>query len=93
MSSELEKTSLQNDPSPNISENPLVTRGYNPRLDPASRWMFMVHNAIGDLTRDGAINSLNSLIESLENDPNTTLAIKTAMREDLSQLQRFLGQH
>jgi len=93
MSSELEKTSLQNDPSPNISENPLVTRGYEPRLDPASRWMFMLNNAIGDLTRDGAINSLNSLIESLENDPNTTLAIKTAMREDLSQLQRFLGQH
>ena len=92
ISTEAEKTSLQADSSPNVSENPLVSRGYDPRLDPATRWMFLLTYVIPELTREGAINSLNTLISYVEDKPETSDAIRQAMQEDLSQLQRFRGQ-
>ena len=92
MSTKAEKSSLQNDSYPNVSENPLVSRGYDPRLDPARRWMFFLTYVIPELTREGAINSLNTLISYVDDKPQTSAAMKQAMQEDLSQLQRFRGQ-
>jgi len=89
--SDSENTRLQNDSSPNISENPLVTRGYDPQLDPASRWMFLLNYVIPELTKDGAINSLNTLISDFKNRPDTSESIKKAMQEDMDQLRRFRG--
>jgi hypothetical protein len=52
----------------------------------------MLNYVIPDLTKEGAISSLNRLIEYVENKPETTAAIRQALQEDLSQLNRFIAQ-
>ena len=86
-----DESSLQNDPAPSVSENVLVRLGYEPRLDPASRWMFMLNYAVPDLTKDGVINSINALISYLDEQPETSVEIKEALQIDLRQLQRYTG--
>jgi very-short-patch-repair endonuclease len=82
---------LQSNPLPEIFENSLVRLGYDPTLEPAQRWMFLQSNAIPNLTKEGVINTLQALIDSLESDPDTSKSIIGNMIVDMAQLRRFVG--
>lgn len=86
-----EKTSLQNNPAPAVSENLLVRLGYEPGRLPSERWIFFVNQALPKVTKAGAINMLTALINHFAREPGVSDGVRKAMSVDLEQLQRFQG--
>ena len=82
---------LQTDPSQRISENALFALGYEPTLDAATRWSFLQSIGMPQLTKDGAINSLQALLDSLEIDTSISRSVIGNMITDLAQMRRFVG--
>jgi very-short-patch-repair endonuclease len=69
-----------------LFENALVRIGYDPSIDISHRIEFINAVAVPELTNEGAINSLNAIIQTVSSDPTVQDSIKINLFTDLKWL-------